>query len=248
MLTLPILTPIHIRIGLPILPYYTMYTSRHHFYKRRWRCKHQLAEPPRPKSAQNWHFKQVFGRILTNTLVVRWVRPRKNISGLLQGKLYTYVYVYIYICTNYSTHISGLFPTLTTHMYSNFEYFAWRICALFGLVPLIPSQYFNQWFLLRFKGGCWVDPLGDLLFFGHLGYLFDGCRVLSFAFGTGKQLWVARLGKGGEGQKSAGKWWRAMILVEMINGNHPFWENFKMCHRKPVEYFHDICGLSGYAK
>lgn len=106
MLTLPILTPIHIRIGLPILPYYTMYTSRHHFYKRRWRCKHQLAEPPRPKSAQNWHFKQVFGRILTNTLVVRWARPRKNISGLLQGKLYACVYAYIYIYIQITVPIS----------------------------------------------------------------------------------------------------------------------------------------------
>ena len=153
-----------------------------------------------------------------------------------------YIYIYIEITVPISVDFSDLDP----HMYSNFEYFAWRICELFGLAPLISGQYFNQWLLGGLNVIAGVDPLGDLLFFGHLGYLFDGCRVLSFAFGTGKQLWVARLGKGSEGQKSAGKWWRAMILVEMINGNHPFWENFKMCQRKPVEYFHDICGLSGY--
>lgn len=182
-----------------------MYTSRHHFYKRRWRCKNQLAEPPRPKSAQNWHFKQVFGRILTNTLVVRWARPRKNISGLLQGKLYTCVYAYIYIYIQITVPISvddqPWRPTCTVILSTLPEEFVnclgWH---LWSPVSISTNGFFGG---LNVIAG--VDPLGDLLFFGYLGYLFDGCRVLSFAFGTGKQLWVARLGKGSEGQKSAAK-------------------------------------------
>ena len=101
---------------------------------------------------------------------------------------------------------------------------------------------------------CWVDPLGDLLFFGHLGCLLDGCSVLSFAFGTGKQLWVARLEINGR-LSSSDEGVGAEISLKMMESNDFGSDDQRetihfgeICHRKPVEYSHDVCGLSGDAK